>query len=85
MDRMLNATGLKCPKPLFEVSRELKELEPGGVLEVRADDPAFKLDIEAWCRRTGNELLELRRDQATFTALVRRAGLPGEGQCLATS
>ncbi len=69
MDRILDATGLKCPKPLFEVSRALKELEPGAVLQVTADDPAFKLDIEAWCRRTGNDLLDLQRDQSTFTAL----------------
>ena len=74
MVRMLDARGLKCPKPLFVVSKELRELDSGGVLEVMADDPAFKLDIEAWCRRTGNELLELRRDQSTFTALVRRVG-----------
>jgi TusA-related sulfurtransferase len=72
MDRTLDATGLKCPKPLFEVSRAINELIPGQVLEAKADDPAFKLDIEAWCRRTGNELVELRRDQQTFTALVRR-------------
>ncbi len=73
MNNKLDATGLKCPKPLFEVSRALKELGPGGLLEVTADDPAFKLDVEAWCRRTGNDLVELRREQSTFTALVRRA------------
>lgn len=72
MDKILDARGLKCPKPLFEVSKALGELNPGQVLEAKADDPAFKLDIEAWCRRTGNELVELRRDQQTFTALVRR-------------
>jgi tRNA 2-thiouridine synthesizing protein A len=74
MDNVLDATGLKCPKPLFEVSRAINALGPGQVLEVKADDPAFKLDIEAWCRRTGHELMELRRDQQTFTALVRSAG-----------
>jgi len=74
MDRTLDATGLKCPKPLFQVSSAIKEMEPGQVLEVKADDPAFKLDIEAWCRRTGNELLQLSRHDQTFTALVRSAG-----------
>jgi TusA-related sulfurtransferase len=74
MDKILIATGLKCPRPLFEVSKAIKDLEIGQVLEVRADDPAFKLDIEAWCRRTGNDLLELRRDESTFTAHVRRVG-----------
>jgi tRNA 2-thiouridine synthesizing protein A len=74
MDKILDATGLKCPRPLFEVSKAIKELDPGQILEVKADDPAFKLDIEAWCRRTGNDLVELRRDEDKFTALVRRAG-----------
>jgi len=74
MDKTLDATGLKCPRPLFEVSKAMNELEPGQVLQAKADDPAFKLDIEAWCRRTGNELVELRRDQQTFIACVRRAG-----------
>jgi tRNA 2-thiouridine synthesizing protein A len=74
MDKTLDATGLKCPRPLFEVSKAIKELRSGQVLEVRADDPAFKLDIEAWCRRSGNDLVELRHDQRSFTALVRRAG-----------
>jgi TusA-related sulfurtransferase len=68
----LIATGLKCPRPLFEVSRALKELEMGESLEVKADDPAFKLDIEAWCRRTGNELVELCRDEKIYTAVVKR-------------
>jgi tRNA 2-thiouridine synthesizing protein A len=69
---LLIATGLKCPRPLFEVSRALKELATGDVLEVKADDPAFKLDIEAWCRRTGNELVELHREEAIYRAVVRR-------------
>jgi tRNA 2-thiouridine synthesizing protein A len=74
MGKVVNAMGLKCPKPLFEVSKVIKELDAGEVLEVHADDPAFKLDIEAWCRRTGNDLVELRRVENTFTALVRRNG-----------
>jgi TusA-related sulfurtransferase len=29
------------------------------VLEVRVDDPAARGDIEAWCRLSGNTLLNL--------------------------
>jgi tRNA 2-thiouridine synthesizing protein A len=74
MDKILDAKGMKCPRPLFEIHKAVKDMVSGQVLEITADDPAFKLDIEAWCRRTGNDLLELRRDQDTFTALVRCAG-----------
>ncbi len=69
----LVALGLKCPRPLFEVSKRAKQLPPGGLLEVHADDPAFKLDIEAWCRRTGHELVELRQEPDRFVATIRRA------------
>jgi TusA-related sulfurtransferase len=71
-DRTLNAAGMKCPRPLFEVSRCIKEMTVGQELEVRADDPAFKPDIEAWCRRTGNTLLDLRREGPCFVARVAR-------------
>ena len=54
------------------MSKALKELEMGESLEVRADDPAFKLDIEAWCRRTGNELAELCREEKIYRAVVKR-------------
>ena len=73
MDKSVDATGLKCPRPLFEVNTAMKLMAPGQLLEVRADDPAFRLDIEAWCRRTGNSLVELRREEQTYTAIVRRA------------
>jgi TusA-related sulfurtransferase len=71
-DRVLIAVGMKCPRPLFEVSRCIRSMEIGQTLEVQADDPAFKPDIEAWCRRTGNALLELRREGARFVASLRR-------------
>ena len=71
-DKTLDAVGMKCPKPLFEVHKSIKDMEGGLVLEVRADDPAFKLDIEAWCRRTGHDLMELQKEDALFTALIKK-------------
>jgi TusA-related sulfurtransferase len=62
---------MKCPRPLFEVSKTIKTLAAGEELEVVADDPAFRLDIEAWCRRTGNSLLDLRREPDRFVARIR--------------
>jgi TusA-related sulfurtransferase len=72
--RIQDALGLKCPQPLFEVNKSMKDLAAGETLEVHADDPAFKLDIEAWCRRTGNVLVELRREGSRFVAILRKAG-----------
>jgi tRNA 2-thiouridine synthesizing protein A len=71
-DKNLDTTGMKCPKPLFEVSKMMKTIAPDEVLEVLADDPAFKPDIEAWCRRTGNALLEIRADGRRLVARVKK-------------
>lgn len=72
-DSKLDAIGMKCPKPLFEVHKCIKELQVEQVLEVSADDPAFKLDIEAWCRRTGHELLSLERESGVFVAQIKKS------------
>ena len=71
-DSKLDAKGMKCPKPLFEVHKSVKQLDIGQVLEVQADDPAFKLDIEAWCRRTGHDLMSLEKQSGVFHAQIRK-------------
>lgn len=71
-DRTLITTGMKCPRPLFEVHKNMKNLEGGQTIEVHADDPAFKLDIEAWCRRTGNTLVDLRLDGCEYIATIEK-------------
>ena len=69
----LMTVGMKCPKPLFEVHKMVKQLAAGELLKVVADDPAFQLDIQAWCRRTGNELVSLEEEEGRFVAMVRKA------------
>ncbi len=69
----LDAIGLKCPKPLFEVSKKMRGMAAGDELQIQADDPAFKPDIEAWCRRTGNELVELTKEETKTIALVKKS------------
>ncbi|MBT3217884.1 MAG: sulfurtransferase TusA family protein [Proteobacteria bacterium] len=69
---ILTALGMKCPRPLFEVHKAFKDLEVGDVLVVEADDPAFKMDIEAWCRRTRYELVDLNKDAGHYTATIKK-------------
>jgi len=52
-DASLDCIGLYCPMPIFQTANKLKELEPGQVLEVFADDEGIKVDMPAWCRATG--------------------------------
>lgn len=70
----LDLSGLRCPVPIVKLNAAIRELAPGAGLEVRATDPAFELDIQAWCRRTGNTLLELRKTPGALVARLRKAG-----------
>lgn len=54
--RKLDCTGMNCPMPIVEMSKAVKEMSSGDLLEVTATDLAFKLDVEAWSRKTGHRL-----------------------------
>lgn len=78
-DSALDACGLCCPGPLMQVKASIDELNDGQILKVTASDPGFYEDIKSWCKRTGNELMELTKDKGNITALIRKgAGISGE-------
>ncbi|EEW23789.1 sulfurtransferase TusA family protein, partial [Rhodobacter ferrooxidans] len=65
-DAVLDAKGLNCPLPILRAKKALKELPTGGTLEVQATDPGAVKDFEAFCRATGNELVEQHVDGKVF-------------------
>ncbi len=68
----LNLTGLRCPLPIVELNRAIKQMSLGEELQVIASDPAFPLDVEAWCRRTGQLLLSLQEQDGRYHARLRK-------------
>lgn len=56
-EQTLDCSNLNCPMPIVKVAKAFKTLEEGDTLAVTATDPAFQADIEAWVRRTGQELI----------------------------
>jgi tRNA 2-thiouridine synthesizing protein A len=74
-DDVLDAIGLMCPEPVFAARRRLDAMQPGEVLEIRADDPLAELDLKVFCERTGHEFIESieSRDEPMHqVVLVRR-------------
>jgi TusA-related sulfurtransferase len=55
---VLDARGLLCPAPVIALARRIREVEVAAEVEVWADDPAARHDIPAWCRMTGQQLVE---------------------------
>lgn len=68
----LDACGLSCPGPLMKVRDSVNEIALGDLLEVKASDPGFYEDIKAWCKRTNNELVDIKRDKGISTAMIKK-------------
>jgi tRNA 2-thiouridine synthesizing protein A len=73
-DQVLDAKGLNCPLPILKAKKALKSLEAGQVLEVISTDPGSVADFGAFCRTTGNELVEQNEADGIYTYLIRKAG-----------
>lgn len=70
--QILDVKGLNCPLPILRLKKALKDVPAGGTLQVLATDPGAVRDFEAFCRTTGNELLELKVDGKTYSFLIKR-------------
>ena len=68
----LDCKGLNCPLPVLKTKKALDTMSAGQVLEMIATDPGSKPDMEAFSRRTGHELLQMREQEGTFTFYIRK-------------
>ena len=67
----LDTKGLNCPLPILKAKKALGGLSTGDTLEVLSTDPGSVKDFEAFCRQTGNELLESNEDGGVFSFLIK--------------
>jgi len=70
-DKTLDAKGLNCPLPILKAKKALKEVPSGGTLEILATDPGSVADFQAFCRQTGNELVEHTQDGSVYRFLIK--------------
>ena len=73
-DQVLDAKGLNCPLPILKAKKALKSMAGGNTLEIISTDPGSVADFAAFCRTTGNELMEQNEDGGIYTYLIRKAG-----------
>jgi tRNA 2-thiouridine synthesizing protein A len=73
-DKVLDAKGLNCPLPILRAKKTLKEVPAGGTLEVLATDPGSVADFAAFCRSTGNELVESSSADGVYRFLIKHTG-----------
>ncbi len=68
----IDARGLSCPMPIVKTAQAVKPLPSGAVIELLATDVGSIKDVAAWCRVTGNELIEQTSDGAVYRFVIRR-------------
>jgi TusA-related sulfurtransferase len=70
-DAALDCSGLYCPQPIIRTAARIKEMQPGQILEVRATDPGFQIDLPAWCISHQQEFLGIKRQNTVLIGYVR--------------
>ena len=71
-EHVLDAKGLNCPLPIIKAKKMLRDVPAGETLRVLATDPGSVADFAAFCRTTGNELVESKQDGTTYSFLIKR-------------
>lgn len=73
-DQQLDAKGLNCPLPILRAKKAIKGMDSGATLEIEATDPGAVKDFEAFCRVTGNDLVESSEDSGVYKFLIKVNG-----------
>ena len=71
-DLELDARRLNCPLPIVRAKKSLDQLNNGQVLHIVATDPGSVKDFEAFCKQTGNELLDSVENGGEYHFNVRK-------------
>lgn len=69
----LDTKGLNCPIPILKAKKRIKDLQTGDTLEVLSTDPGSVRDFEAFCRATGNPLLESGEETGVLRFVIEKS------------
>ncbi|WHI54835.1 persulfide response sulfurtransferase CstA [Mammaliicoccus lentus] len=73
--KQLNYSGLQCPGPIVNISKEVKNIGVGDQIEVTVTDPGFLSDIKSWVKQTGHTLVKLDESNNGINAIIQKENL----------
>jgi TusA-related sulfurtransferase len=73
-DRLLDASGLRCPMPLLKTKLELNAMAPGETLEVIATDAGSARDIPAFLTLSKHRLIRQTELNGQFRFVIQCGG-----------
>jgi tRNA 2-thiouridine synthesizing protein A len=72
VDKVMDLKGLPCPMPVVKVSKGIKEVEVGQIIEAVTTDPGSLSDFPAWARTSGNEIVKTDQDNGSIKFYIQR-------------
>jgi tRNA 2-thiouridine synthesizing protein A len=75
-NQYLDAKGLNCPLPILKSKVLLNKMSAGEILLVEATDPHSQVDFEAYCARTGHEIIYSSLSGDIYSFTIKRAHDP---------
>ncbi|MEC7377472.1 MAG: sulfurtransferase TusA family protein [Pseudomonadota bacterium] len=74
VDRVLDASGLRCPMPLLKTKLELNSMAPGDELEVIATDAGSARDIPAFLELSDHRLMSSSESDGQYRFVIKCGG-----------
>lgn len=72
VEKTMDLSGMPCPMPVVKVSKGIKDVEVGQVIEAITTDPGALSDFPAWARTSGNEILKTEEDGDSTRFYIKR-------------
>jgi len=68
----LDTCGLACPGPIMKIKESIGLINPGQELIVKASDPGFSSDFNAFCKANGLEVLSVTKTKGIITGHAKK-------------
>jgi tRNA 2-thiouridine synthesizing protein A len=73
LQQTLDCRGLLCPLPIIKLSKAIKTIPVGEVLEMLATDPGSVPDVKAFQSQTGHVIVSSEQQAGLYRFLIRRS------------
>jgi TusA-related sulfurtransferase len=72
VEKVMDLKGMPCPMPVVKMSKGIKEVDVGQIVEAHTTDPGALADFPAWARTSGNEIVKTDQDGDVIKFYIKR-------------
>ena len=72
VDQVLDCSGMSCPMPILKTKKVIDSMQTGQILNMIATDPGSVPDVEAWAKKTGNEVVSNEKQGEKYIFYIKK-------------